>query len=100
MNRKITLLLLILVLCLFVSACGFVGSPGPQTFEYPGFWLGLWHGLIAPWTLLARFFLKIGMYEIPNSGFGYDCGFLIGVGFSIPIGWLAALIAVGVHLLF
>jgi hypothetical protein len=98
MIKKIGLLMLLLAVILLAAGCGFVGSPGPQNME-PGFWLGLWHGLLAPWTLLARFFLKIGMYEIPNTGLGYDFGFLVGVAFSMPIGWLAALIAIGVHLL-
>jgi hypothetical protein len=41
---------------------------------------GLWHGLIAPLTLLLSFFSPdIQMYEVHNSGGEYNLGFLIGV---------------------
>lgn len=38
------------------------------------------------------------MYAVPNSGWFYDAGFLFGVAGSIPFGWLAALVALAVHL--
>jgi hypothetical protein len=37
------------------------------------------------------------MYETPNSGWFYDCGFLLGVTGSMPIGWAAAIVALLVH---
>jgi hypothetical protein len=41
---------------------------------------GLWHGLIAPVTLVLSFFNEsIQMYEVHNSGKEYNLGFLIGV---------------------
>lgn len=33
------------------------------------------------------------MYAYANTGYFYDLGFLIGIVFSIPIGWIAAIIA-------
>lgn len=57
------------------------------------------HGLLAPWTLILRLFLAIKMYAEPNTGWFYDLGFLIGIVFSIPVGWIAAIIAVIVHVL-
>jgi len=42
---------------------------------------GLWHGLIAPLTLLLSFFNpQVQMYEVHNSGSDYSLGFLLGVG--------------------
>jgi hypothetical protein len=58
----------------------------------------VWHGLLAPWTLILRFFLDIKMYAVPNTGWLYDLGFLIGAAFSIPVGWIAAIIALLVHI--
>ncbi len=64
-----------------------------------GFLSGIWHGLIAPYSLFTRlltFFsptFGIDIYAIANTGWFYDFGFLIGVLFSLPIGWLAAIIA-------
>jgi hypothetical protein len=42
---------------------------------------GLWHGIIAPITLILSFFSSdIRMYEVHNAGAEYDLGFLLGVG--------------------
>lgn len=87
-----------LALVLAVAGCGFA-TTGHSAYDPPGFFLGLWHGLLAPWTLILRLFLDIKMYAFPNTGWFYDLGFLIGVVFSIPIGWIAAFIALVVHLL-
>ena len=46
-----------------------------------GFWVGLWHGIIAPLTfLIGLFTLKVRVYETNNNGRWYDFGFLIGIG--------------------
>ena len=45
-----------------------------------GFWLGLWHGLIAPITFLISLFTsEVNIYEIRNNGNWYDFGFVLGV---------------------
>ena len=42
---------------------------------------GLWHGIIAPITLIMSFFSSdVHMYEVHNAGAEYDLGFLLGVG--------------------
>ena len=41
---------------------------------------GLWHGIIAPVTLVFSFFdSNIRMYEVHNAGSEYDLGFMIGL---------------------
>jgi len=46
----------------------------------PGFWLGLWHGLIAPITFVISLFTDhVRMYAFPNLGRWYDFGFLLGI---------------------
>ncbi len=41
---------------------------------------GLWHGIIAPVTLIISFFnANVQMYEVHNDGRGYNLGYLIGV---------------------
>lgn len=46
-----------------------------------GFWLGLWHGIIAPITFVISLFSDtVSMYEVHNNGGWYDFGFLIGLG--------------------
>lgn len=46
-----------------------------------GFWVGLWHGIIAPLMFLIGLFNEdVSMYETENNGRWYDFGFLIGIG--------------------
>ena len=94
---RIRLIVMLIIISVAVIGCGFAGFT--RTYDPPGFLYGIWHGLIAPWTLIVRFWLDIQMYAIPNSGWFYDCGFLLGIAGSLPIGWIAALIQVGLHLL-
>lgn len=52
---------------------------------------GLWHGIIAPATLLVSFFSpNIRMYEVHNAGSEYDIGFLLGL--SLVFSFLGFLI--------
>jgi hypothetical protein len=45
-----------------------------------GFWLGLWHGLIAPISLLVSLFNQsVSMYEVRNNGGWYNFGFMLGL---------------------
>jgi hypothetical protein len=46
-----------------------------------GFFGGLWHGLIAPLSLIGSIFSDdIAFYAINNSGGWYDFGFALGIG--------------------
>jgi hypothetical protein len=45
-----------------------------------GFWLGLWHGLIAPITFLVSLFTtSVRIYEVHNVGRLYDFGYVLGL---------------------
>lgn len=47
---------------------------------------GLWHGLIAPITLILSFFdANVHMYEVHNAGSEYDLGFLLGVALILSL---------------
>jgi hypothetical protein len=60
-----------------VSACA--SQPTGAQMDAPGFLLGLVHGLIAPFSLVASLFRDVRIYAFPNSGILYDLGFLIGL---------------------
>ena len=98
LRTRVCIAVLIVLIPIIFVACGFVGSEPISTWDPPGFLYGVWHGLLAPWTLVVRFFLPIKMYAVPNSGWFYDLGFLIGVTGSIPVGWMAAIIALLAHI--
>lgn len=68
-------------------------------YDSPGFLSGIWHGLLAPYSLIARWFISdVVMYAMPNTGWFYDASFLIGVTGSLPIGWIAAIISTVAHI--
>lgn len=73
------LLLLILATMLLMTACA--PGDGHATTEQPaGFLWGVWHGWIAPVSLIIGFFNKnIRIYEVFNTGHWYDVGFYIAI---------------------
>jgi hypothetical protein len=64
-------------------------APGPNDVSHlartlgvhqAGFWLGLWHGIILPFTFIISLFnSNIGVYELNNCGTLYNLGFVLGV---------------------
>jgi hypothetical protein len=65
-------------------------SPGPnpqlneadESGRVSGFVQGLWHGIIAPVSVVGSFFNPaMQMYEVHNNGRDYNLGFLIGIAF-------------------
>jgi len=99
MNKKLGKILLLGLVILLLAGCTFAGDSSALTDGTPGFLIGIWHGIIAPYTLVVRFFLDIQMYAVPNTGLGYDAGFLLGIIGAIPLGWLATLISIAFLLL-
>jgi len=82
-----------LAVLLFTISC----APGPNQLartanskgEVAGFWLGLWHGLIAPVTFIVSLFSKnVSLYEVHNSGGWYNFGFVLGAGLFLSGGIL------------
>lgn len=92
--KKLFLLLLFLIVAMTLTGCTFIEPGSISNYDPPGFFSGIWHGLVAPYTLIVRWFADIYMYAVPNSGWFYDAGFLLGIVFSLPIGCLAAIISV------
>jgi hypothetical protein len=78
---------LVLVALLLASAItGCVAGPNPevgiaaQDGVVAGFWLGLWHGIIAPVTFIISLFNSdVNVYEVHNNGNWYDFGFMLGL---------------------
>jgi hypothetical protein len=87
-RRVLRTLALLIVVVLLVSACAAGANPRAGTATaagtVAGFWLGLWHGIIAPVTFVISLFSDgVGIYEIHNSGAWYDLGFVLGLGFLV-----------------
>lgn len=86
---------LLIVLALIVTACA--AGPNPEVGTAPdgepasGFWLGAWHGIIAPATFLVSLFTdNVNLYEVHNNGNWYDFGFVLGAGILFGGGGLGA----------
>ncbi|MCX6553450.1 MAG: hypothetical protein NTZ12_00320 [Candidatus Aminicenantes bacterium] len=91
--RKVFAMAMIILLVLVLSSC----APGPNRLvrtpnadgRVAGFWLGVWHGLIAPVTFIVSIFSgKVGIYDVHNSGGWYNFGFVLGAGLFLSGGIL------------
>lgn len=90
--KKFAILFFLALMLLSISC-----APGPNKLaktadsqgDVAGFWLGLWHGLIAPITFIVSLFSdKITLYEVHNSGGWYNFGFVLGAGLFLSGGIL------------
>ncbi len=86
----------IVILLIFVLASC---APGPNDLEktpdsegkVAGFWKGIWHGFIAPITFIISIFSRsVRLYEVHNSGFWYNLGFVLGAGLFLQGGILGS----------
>jgi hypothetical protein len=78
--KKATLLAILSLVLLFTFAGCFPGGRADSAKEPAGFFLGVWHGWIAPVSLVVGLFKDgVRIYEPFNSGWWYDFGFYIAV---------------------
>lgn len=80
MKKKVVVLGLMLVLVLLLLT-GCLPGDGTYSVEEPaGFLWGIWHGWVAPISLLMGLIGKdIRVYEVFNTGWWYDFGFYIAI---------------------
>lgn len=85
----------VIVLIALLTGCAAGGNaavnvPAPDG-DLAGFWLGLWHGIIAPITFIISLFNdNVNLYEVHNNGNWYDFGFVLGTGILFGGGTSAA----------
>jgi hypothetical protein len=62
------------------SANPMLGTPDAHG-RPASFWMGIWHGIISPFTLAASFLGRdnVQIYEVHNDGRLYNLGFFFGV---------------------
>lgn len=78
-KKIIMILIAILLLCICLSGC-LPGDGVKSETNKAGFFSGVWHGWIAPFSLIYSLFNKeIGIYEIYNNGFLYNLGFYMAI---------------------
>ena len=90
-----TATVLILAVLMVLGGC----VAGPNTAAHvvgadgtiAGFWLGLWHGGISPFTFLVSLLTNdVSFYEVHNNGGWYNFGFVVGAGIFLGGGTLAS----------
>lgn len=77
--KRVGIIILILSLLFTLTAC--VPGNGTYTLDEPAtFFSGIWHGWIAPISLIISILQeKIRIYEPINTGLGYDFGFYMAI---------------------
>jgi hypothetical protein len=79
MAKSLGYALMFMIFAVTVSGC-FPGGGSSSASEPAGFFMGIWHGWIAPVSLIAGLFKDgIRIYEPFNTGWWYDFGFYIAV---------------------
>ena len=79
MSKKVVSLFLVLFVLLLLTGC--IPGDGKYTVGRPaGVLSGIWHGWIAPLSLILSLFNRnLRIYEVVNTGWWYDLGFYLAV---------------------
>ena len=84
MKSCFTLLVVVVLVLSLLAGCapgpnGAKGTPSERG-RIAGFWLGLWHGFIAPFVFVVSLFkTNLSIYEVHNNGAWYNFGYLFGL---------------------
>ncbi|HEY4612263.1 MAG TPA: hypothetical protein VII11_04715 [Bacteroidota bacterium] len=77
--KKMLFVVLVIACSLLLAGC----FPGKGYFDedrQAGFFSGVWHGWIAPVSLVYGFFERdVRVYEPNNAGWWYDLGFYVAI---------------------
>jgi hypothetical protein len=75
----VALLIIIGALSLISSNIVHLAGDGYYLISNAGFFSGFVHGILAPITIVLGLFIKVNMYELHNTGWWYNFGFLFGI---------------------
>lgn len=75
------ILVVALIIFIIIGTTGCIPQDVPdESDDRAGFFSGIWHGWIAPVSLILSFFNgKYTIYNAYNTGFTYDLGFYMAV---------------------
>ena len=81
MNKKKVLILGTMMALAMVTLSGCMPGDGVNSqTKLAGFFTGVWHGWIAPFTLIYSIFNRgVRIYEVFNTGFMYDLGYYMAI---------------------
>ncbi|MGB3341708.1 MAG: hypothetical protein WBB37_09540 [bacterium] len=86
-KKRYLLFGLVIILAFVILSC----APGNERWDQEinpghdaGFWAGIWHGLIVVITFVISLFTReVDIYEVSNTGWLYNLGYLIGLMISL-----------------
>lgn len=79
MMRNLTAFIVLVLLATVLAGC-FPGGGHAVPDDPAGFFLGIWHGWIAPISLIVGIFKDgVRVYEVHNTGWFYDFGFYMAI---------------------
>lgn len=80
MKRRYFLIMAMLIMLMSLLTGCIPGDGSNNTQDPAGFFMGVWHGWIAPISLIIGAFNDdIRLYETYNSGWWYDFGYYIAI---------------------
>lgn len=81
-TKSLQLVLTALILAIIFTSCAEAQHVETCiTGHTYGFWGGLWHGIIAPFTFVIGLFNHhVAVWAVNNNGNWYTFGFLLGIG--------------------
>jgi len=78
-KKKFLLCLIMILVCLSLSGC-IPGDGTNSATHTAGFFSGIWHGWIAPFSLIYSIFNRAtGIYEVYNNGLLYNFGYYMAI---------------------
>ncbi|MCF7823272.1 MAG: hypothetical protein K9N35_03790 [Candidatus Marinimicrobia bacterium] len=78
--KKLITILLVLIICLALLSTCMPNAESAMNPKPAGFFKGVWHGWIAPLSLIVGFFNDTTrVYDPNNTGWWYDFGFYMAV---------------------
>ena len=79
-KSKYVLMAALIAVCVLAFTGCMPGDGSNNPAHLAGFFSGIWHGWIAPVSLIVSLFNKnVNIYEAYNNGFMYDLGFYMAV---------------------
>ncbi len=79
MKRIVCAIIVVVLILTVFGSC--VPGEGRHTTEEPAnLWWGIWHGWVAPISLIVSWFKpEVSIYERNNTGFWYELGFYMAI---------------------
>ena len=79
-KKNLYIITLLIGIVFIIQSCAHVTPVEACVTDAPfGFWYGLWHGFITPFSFIISLFMDdVAVYAVNNNGNWYNFGFVLG----------------------